>query len=57
MNLAAALTDNLAEILHAPLPVRRLRSAALVVKRKMPSYGVKRALRKLVGRGSGPVSC
>ena len=41
--LATALTDTLAEILHELLPARRLRSAARVVKRKMSSYGVKRA--------------
>ena len=43
VNLAAALTDTLAEILHELLPTRRLRSAARVVKRKMSNYGVKRA--------------
>ena len=43
INLAAALTDTLAEILHELLPQRRLRSAARVVKRKMSNYGVKRA--------------
>ena len=32
-NLAAALTDTLTEILHELLPLRRLRSAARVVKR------------------------
>ena len=41
-NLAVALTDTIAEILHELLPVRRLRSAARVVKRKMSNYGVKR---------------
>ncbi len=43
INLTAALTDTLAEILHELLPIRRLRSAARVVKRKMSNYGVKRA--------------
>ncbi len=41
-NLAAVLGDTLTEILHELLPVRRLRSAARVVKRKMSNYGVKR---------------
>ena len=41
-NLAIALTDTIGEILHELLPVRRLRSAARVVKRKMSNYGVKR---------------
>ena len=42
-NLTAALTDTIDEIVHELLPARRLRSAARVVKRKMSSYGVKRA--------------
>lgn len=41
--LAAALVDTITEILHELLPARRLRTAARVVKRKMSSYGVKRA--------------
>ena len=41
-NLALALSDTIAEIVHELLPARRLRSAARVVKRKMSNYGVKR---------------
>lgn len=40
--LSVALGDTITEILHELLPVRRLRSAARVVKRKMSNYGVKR---------------
>jgi hypothetical protein len=43
VNLATAMTYTLTEVLHELLPVRRLRSAARVVKRKMSNYGVKRA--------------
>jgi hypothetical protein len=42
-NLTIALGDTIAEILHELLPLRRLRTAARVVKRKMSNYGVKRA--------------
>lgn len=40
--LTLALTGTIAEIVHELLPVRRLRTAARVVKRKMSNYGVKR---------------
>ena len=42
-NLALALPAVLTEITHELLPLRRLRAAARVVKRKMSNYGVKRA--------------
>ncbi len=42
-NLALALPAVLTEITHEFLPLRRLRAAARVVKRKMSNYGVKRA--------------
>jgi hypothetical protein len=41
--LAVALRHAIAEILACLLPLRRLRANARVVKRKMSSYGVKRA--------------
>lgn len=40
--LAIALGDTITEIVQELLPLRRLRSAARVVKRKMSNYGVKR---------------
>ena len=39
----AAHDKALTEILHEPLPHRRLRANPRVVKRKMSNYGVKRA--------------
>ena len=46
LTLAMALRRAIAEILHALLPERRPRSAARVVRRKMSSYHVKRALHR-----------
>jgi hypothetical protein len=46
ITLAMALRRAIAEILHALLPERRLRSAARVVRRKMSGYQVKRALHR-----------
>lgn len=44
--LAVALRRAIAEILACLLPPRRLRAAARVVKRKMSSFGVKRAVHR-----------
>jgi hypothetical protein len=41
--LATAMAGVLAEIVRVLVPVRRLRAAARVVKRKMSNYGVKRS--------------
>ena len=46
ITLAMALRRAIAEILHALLPERRPRAAARVVRRKMSSYHVKRALHR-----------
>ncbi|MCY0939746.1 hypothetical protein, partial [Streptomyces sp. H34-S4] len=43
----AALTDGLREIARHLLPLRRRRSNARVVKRKMSNFGVRRAKHRL----------
>ena len=43
VNLTQAIRRATSELLHGPLPERRLRSNPRAVRRKMSSYGVKRA--------------
>jgi hypothetical protein len=54
-NLASAVAQTVAEILHELLPRRRLRAQARVVRRKMSNFAVKRAEHRTRPRPTLPI--